>query len=201
MNKSVKIFILVFISMPLLVFSQENIDRYFDDGGYSTIKNEISIDALHLFDFAIDINYERYLNRKTSLNIAYLYQSNNYIANNFALVLSIFNAKNGDFKFAPYRAYIANAITHEISLGAIIYPRNNRLVFMKLLGGYNYMINAEDFQKTIFMQWTPGVKIINTPRFMTAISTQIRANVFSSNIKKAGADILFGVNLFMGVKF
>jgi hypothetical protein len=113
--KSILITLLIFISISLQA-QEQSLDKVFDDGGLSNIKNNVSISASDLVEGFFTVGYNRYIGERSALGLSfglYLFSGPalhwNFGANKpyYSQLDDITYARGYLFRFS-YRVYISD---------------------------------------------------------------------------------------------
>jgi len=200
------LFIAFFITIFSNLFAQHQLDYYFDDGGYSKVKNEISWEFTQLADVNFSLRYEHYLNPRMSADFGGSFRKGSSAFTEIAIFRSIYlNILSNNLRLYSYPSSFDATGGYEGWGGIRFYSRDfDRSSYVILSAGYNVLLNKDkEIQRAGFFGFNFGKKIIRTAHFFLGIEFKARAYLIPSAINTSDLmyDIAIGYGANIGYKF
>lgn len=200
------LFFSFFITIFANVFAQHQLDYYFDDGGYSKVKNEISWEFTQLADLNFSLRYEHYLNSRMSIDIGASLRKGSSAYTEIAIFrsfyLNVFSSKKRLYSYPSSFDAIGG---YETWGGIRFYSTDfNRSSYVFLSAGYNFLTNKEgENQRAGFFGFNFGKKIIRTTHFFLGIEFNTRAYIIPNVVNAPDLiyDLSIGYGANIGYKF
>ena len=188
-------FLVVMLNIPMEGFSQsDSIDKYFDDGGYSTQNQSFYFDIAQLLDNNIYLAYERFISKRFSLTLDYSMQQNSFGYNNISLPLFVDSTQ-----LNSTAGWLHTTNAYGVGLGVILYKaRTDKHFYFKGKVRFVIMQNAEahKFYKGIILSVGGGYKFISVKDFYMAV--ELHGDVLQQMNGPASQQIM-DVNVGLGI--
>jgi hypothetical protein len=200
-----KYIILFFLlSFSILLNAQHQLDFFFDDGGYSKVKNEISMEFTQLAELNFSFRYEHYLNPKISADLGASYRKGSTSLTEIAVFSSISRSisMNNTGVYSYSKSFDATG-GYELWGGLTFYSKDfSRTNYVSLLTGYNVLTNSDnDDQQAGFIGFIFGKKVISTPHFFLGLEFKTRALIITTSTTASMFDLTLGYGANIGYKF
>lgn len=200
------LFIAFFITILSGLFAQHQLDYYFDDGGYSKVKNEISWEFTQLAEVNFSLRYEHYIDSRMSFDFGGSIRKGSSAITEIAIFRSIYlNVFTGDFRLYSYASSFGAIGGYEAWGGVRFYSKDfNRSSYILLSAGYNVISNKEnEYQSAGFFGFHFGKKIIRTTHFFLGIEFKTRAYFIPNVVNTSDLvfDVAIGYGANIGYKF